>query len=483
MTNPTPIIVYEGELNNFNEVDYLKEAKERETQQFKNKEVFNKFLDLLIKDQTELQEVLKDVMQKRSLDSATGYQLDVIGRIVGQPRVLLDSTIIRYFGFQGAAGASPYKSVENTERTYGPWKSVSDPLLGIRELTDSEYRRLIKLKILKNTSDASITAFSDGVRLLFGIDSLDYQEEYPADYTEGSASITFNIGRNFNDPEKSVFPGLDEIALAERYLNRPLGVSIFYQDPITLFADFVEQRYQTHIYGIDGLTGVLFEDLFTLERAYPADYYDSSGNIQTAAINEPRFTHNPTTFEPLGLLIESPNEVLRHTWGLEANDSQGTLRVELTSSDSLAKEVAMVLEGNDFKLALFRENTYWKVRLEYGVSESYIMVIPQYPNDSIVATISYSPDEVYFNILDENRRTILSVPYSGTNVRGFDLRIGGEFNTNTGDTYGHFNGTIQSLMYLRPYVADGGVIVSNGVSISTEDYEKLITEFGEALVT
>lgn len=483
MIEPTAILTYNGEPNPFAEVDYLSEAKERETEQFKNKEVFNKYLELLLTDQVYLQEVLKDVMQNRSLDTAEGYQLDVIGRLLGQPRVLFDSAIIRYFGFRGADGASPYKSVTDSERVYGTWKSVNDPLLGIRELTDNEYRRLLKLKILKNTSNATITAFSDGVRLLFGIDSLDYQEDFPPDYSEGAGSITFGIGRNFNDPEKSVFPGLDEITLSERYLNRPLGVSVFYQDPITLYADFQNQRYQEFVYGSDGLTNVTFNDIFTLERNYPADYYDSSGNLQTAAPNEPRFTHDQTTLAPLGLLIESPNEILKHTWGLESNDSQGTLRIRLTHFNTNGKEMVLLLEGSNFKLILYRENTYWSVRVEYNSTERYTMIIPQYVADAITATISYSPTEVYFNIEDEHRRTGIIVPYGGTNVRGFDLRIGGEFVNNSNETYNHFNGRVETLMYLRPYIGTNGVFVEDGVAITTEDYKKIITEFGETLTT
>src|SRR5690606_33447604 len=202
MIEPTPIITYTAEVNPFAEVDFLEEAKERQTEQFKNKDVFDKFLELLLKDQSNFQEALKDVMQQRNLDNAAGEQLDVIGRILGQPRVLFDSAIIRYFGFKGATGASPYKSVNDTERTYGPWKSVNDSLLGVRKLNDREYRRLLRLKILKNTSDADITSFLDGIRLLFGIDSLDYQEAVPTNYSEGSGTVTVSIGRDYNDPEK-----------------------------------------------------------------------------------------------------------------------------------------------------------------------------------------------------------------------------------------------------------------------------------------
>jgi hypothetical protein len=48
-------------------------------------------------------------------------------------------------------------------------------------------------------------------------------------------------------------------------------------------------------------------------RASTGTYFDSSGVLQTAAIDEPRFDHNPVTGEPLGLLIEDErtNRLLR----------------------------------------------------------------------------------------------------------------------------------------------------------------------------
>lgn len=484
MIKNTPIVTYVGETNPFDLVDYQAEGVELTTTQFKNRDVFGRYLELLLYGYKGLGEVLQDLMQNRSLETAQGVQLDIIGKILGQPRQLFDSAIIRYFGFNGVTGASPYKSVSNTERTYGPWKGVRDTLLGVRELTDAEYRRILLLKIVKNTSDANVTAFNDGVRLLFGVDNVDYQEATPVEYTEGSATLTISIGRDYNDPEKAAFPGLDEIALAEQFLNKPIGVGILFQNPITLSANFVTQNYQQFVFGGEtALSIVPFEDMFTFERPYTADYYDSAGVLQTAPINTPRFDHDPTTKDSLGLLIEGPNEILRHTWGLEVNDTQGTIRLVLEHLNTSGKEVAMVLEGQDFKLVLFRENTYWKIRVEYSTTENYEMIISQNPSDTLVTSIAYTPKSVFFRIEDEDRYTTMSVDFNATNVRGFDLRFGGEFTTNVGDTYNHFNGLLKELIYLRPYIGDNQDAVVDGMQINTEDYNKILTEFNAIFIT
>lgn len=47
-----------------------------------------------------------------------------------------------------------------------------------------------------------------------------------------------------------------------------------------------------------------FDNLLTFTRASTGTYFDSTGTLQTAAVDEPRFDHDPVTGEPLGLLIE-----------------------------------------------------------------------------------------------------------------------------------------------------------------------------------
>ena len=141
----------------------------------------------------ELQSVIKDLMQKRSLEDSSGAQLDIIGEIVGQPRTLFDSGIIQYFGFDGATGASPYKSVADADRVYGPWKGTTDPLFGTRVLSDEEYRRLIKIKILKNSSSASMNSFLSGVQVLFGLDQVSYDAVFPTSLDEGDGLSLIHI--------------------------------------------------------------------------------------------------------------------------------------------------------------------------------------------------------------------------------------------------------------------------------------------------
>ena len=68
---------------------------------------------------------------------------------------------------------------------------------------------------------------------------------------------------------------------------------------------------------VDAVTGA---SLITFTRASSGTYVDSAGVLQTAAIDVPRFDHNPTTGESLGLLVEEPRTNLM-TYSEQLNDA------------------------------------------------------------------------------------------------------------------------------------------------------------------
>ena len=74
----------------------------------------------------------------------------------------------------------------------------------------------------------------------------------------------------------------------------------------------------------DVVTG---RNLITYTRNSIATYVSSTGSIQAAVVNEPRFDHNPTTGESLGLLVEEArtNSVTNNTMVGAVAGSPGTL--------------------------------------------------------------------------------------------------------------------------------------------------------------
>lgn len=81
--------------------DYLEELRKLTTFQMEDSPVFDKYLQLMSLSLDKLQDTFKDLLTKRSIDTAEGKQLDLIGKIVGQDRVLIDVNLLEFFGFKG----------------------------------------------------------------------------------------------------------------------------------------------------------------------------------------------------------------------------------------------------------------------------------------------------------------------------------------------------------------------------------------------
>lgn len=95
-----------------------------------------------------------------NVETATGFGLDIWGRIVVVDRVLHVADT-DYFGFQGPSGASGL-----------PWNQA--PFYNGQQVTtnftlsDDAYRALIYAKALKNITDGSVPAINRILLLLFG---------------------------------------------------------------------------------------------------------------------------------------------------------------------------------------------------------------------------------------------------------------------------------------------------------------------------
>lgn len=141
-------------LNEFEKKDYLEEMRKRVTFAFEESPVFDKYLQLLTLPAEEMQEVLRQLMQERSIDTAVGKQLDIIGDIVGQSRILIGADLIPFFGYAGAVNANSFGDKPNPS-TGGYYWNYGDPLGGNIVLTDDIYRLFIRAKIMKNITRAT----------------------------------------------------------------------------------------------------------------------------------------------------------------------------------------------------------------------------------------------------------------------------------------------------------------------------------------
>lgn len=205
----------------FIEFDYLEEARDRVTEQFKEKDVFDKYLQLLIDQQESIQQVFKDLIQKRSIDEATGVTLDVIGEIVGQPRELIAVDLFNWFSFQGVPIEGSFGDLSDTTLGNRFW-DLDLALSGNVLMDDQTYRLFIKAKILKNTTSSTPEEFINFVRFIFGA-------QYNVVVGEGQAEFTFLIGKVLSPFEQALLSYVSSPnGYPSRFIPKTTGVRVNY---------------------------------------------------------------------------------------------------------------------------------------------------------------------------------------------------------------------------------------------------------------
>ena len=142
------------------EQDYKTIARSRLTDRHRSDESFLAILDTLIELKEERQrEYLSLAETFLDIDKSTGKNLDVIGRLIGEERTLVNFIDRSYFGFLGARLSEAYD--------VGYWYSLYRNKYGtLRTLTDDEYRRVLKARVIKNSSDNNRESFLEILNIL-----------------------------------------------------------------------------------------------------------------------------------------------------------------------------------------------------------------------------------------------------------------------------------------------------------------------------
>lgn len=216
-----------SEINPFFLDSYLEVARSRVTQQFMldadgtGPIVFDKYLQLLLGGKIELQEVFRQLMQERSLDTATGAQLDIIGDIVGQPRELIDTALLTYFAYLGYPDAESFGDLDNSG-VGGFYRGVDAPLAGNTLLNDDQYRLFIKAKIIKNSTNATPNQLLEFINFVFDSPQNQLTEE-------GDASYTLLVGKELSSFEKVLLTYVSySSGYPSRFVPKPIGVRVNY---------------------------------------------------------------------------------------------------------------------------------------------------------------------------------------------------------------------------------------------------------------
>ncbi len=137
--------------------------------QYSNSPNLVKYMMCIIKQQDELVKAIQDTINLRYLADAFGKQLDVIGEIVGQSRIIAGAAALDYFGFYDEPrSANPSIGDNATPTIGGTYRSDGDRASTDFRMNDVQYRQAIYAKILKNDSRCSIDDVLTWIDLIVG---------------------------------------------------------------------------------------------------------------------------------------------------------------------------------------------------------------------------------------------------------------------------------------------------------------------------
>lgn len=143
--------------------------------------------------------VMDDLVVQRWLVNAVGQQLDGIGTIVDQSRIINQSIARVFFGFEGQTAAVGFGQARF--RRWGEnWKTST-------RLNDEEYRKVLYAKIYKNTSNCTIEEVLRIIGILFDTDKVILHEI-------GNAKLIFSVGRKITKNEILFIDSLNLIVKA-----------------------------------------------------------------------------------------------------------------------------------------------------------------------------------------------------------------------------------------------------------------------------
>lgn len=118
-------------------------------------------------------DILSQILTAFDVDTAVGKQLDLIGKLVGLPRKVDGFTFANvYYAYNDYADPMSDAQGHGFSDIGSPvqaiFKEYENALRSIYDMTDGQYRRMIKMKILLNNSVATDKAIDDSLFEVFG---------------------------------------------------------------------------------------------------------------------------------------------------------------------------------------------------------------------------------------------------------------------------------------------------------------------------
>lgn len=183
-------------------IDHKELAESRLATQFKESVNLINYIKVLLYEADTLEQVYRDILNKRWIDTAEGTNLDILGAIVGQFRELVDAEIFDYFGFYDNPQAQSFGTITDVG-IGGRFRRINESSTGIRELNDDEYRKFIRARIVRNATRSTPENIISQLKFIF--------ESPLVLFVDGDTSYEVSIGRKLTLNEKSILADTDII--------------------------------------------------------------------------------------------------------------------------------------------------------------------------------------------------------------------------------------------------------------------------------
>ena len=183
-------------------IDHISLAESRISTEYKRSLKLISYIKALLLEANSLESVFQDLLNKRWIDTAQGINLDIIGAIVGQSRVIISAEFFGYFGFGVNLESGPFGTLSDVS-VGDRFRENSEPVAGNRNLLDEEYRIWIKARIAKNITSSSPEDIISQIKLILNAEQVLF--------IDGNTEYQISIGKLLTGDEKSILLNFDII--------------------------------------------------------------------------------------------------------------------------------------------------------------------------------------------------------------------------------------------------------------------------------
>lgn len=207
-------------------------GRSRVATQYTQSTRFLGYLEALLKPISDIQAANLLNLIQTDVEEARGYNLDVLGEIVGVGRVVPEAIALTFFGFDDQIVSAPFGE-EGLLYAGARFREETEDAFSSSVLADPEYRLLIKSRIIRNHTRATNEDILRALLFLFNIDVIIIDDN-------GGMEIGLTFGRQLTVAEIAMINNLD-------VLPRPAAVKIRRR------AMFLPGKY----FGFEGQPGAL----------------------------------------------------------------------------------------------------------------------------------------------------------------------------------------------------------------------------------